>query len=164
MGVYALCDARGVVRYVGQTTDGIRKRVQRHTTSARSDVIANRVIDPGEIAYVWAWPVADRTTVTPLEDNLILHFDAISPLMNGKMPRPEKKSPDFTPPEPIVVALMPEAMIAERSEPVHLLQRQVKQHYELLDYIVNAKENKDLQRTFKASLSLITSLTYELMP
>jgi len=50
IGVYALCDLDGMPVYVGQSTDGIRARVQRHLTSARSDVIANRMIDVWEIA------------------------------------------------------------------------------------------------------------------
>lgn len=162
-GVYALCDARGVVRYVGQSTAGIRVRVQRHTTSARSDVIATRVIDPGEIAFVYAWPVQAREDITPLEDNLILHFDAISPLMNSKMPKETSRIDGFVPPEPVVVPLMPDSMIAEKSDPAYLLRRQVKQQSEMLDYIISTKSNKELERSFKASLDIIVSLTKELM-
>lgn len=47
IGVYALCDLDEVPIYVGQSTDGIRARVNRHITSARSDIIANRMIDVG---------------------------------------------------------------------------------------------------------------------
>jgi hypothetical protein len=43
IGVYALCDLDGVPIYVGQSVDGIRSRVRRHLTSARSDIIANRI-------------------------------------------------------------------------------------------------------------------------
>jgi excinuclease UvrABC nuclease subunit len=50
IGVYALCDLDQVPIYVGQSVDGIRTRVRRHLTSARSDVIANRQIDVWEIA------------------------------------------------------------------------------------------------------------------
>ena len=45
IGVYVLADLDNLPVYVGQSKDGIRKRVQRHLTSARSDVIANRQID-----------------------------------------------------------------------------------------------------------------------
>ena len=71
-GVYALCDLDQVPIYVGQSTDGIRTRVRRHLTSARSDVIANRQIDVWEIAYVWAWPIEDRSGIALLEDHLFL--------------------------------------------------------------------------------------------
>src|SRR5688500_5615349 len=63
-GVYALCDLDEVPIYVGQSVDGIRARVRRHLTSARSDVIANRQLDVWEIAFAWAWPVAERRRLT----------------------------------------------------------------------------------------------------
>jgi len=52
IGVYVLCDLDQVPIYVGQSVDGIRSRVARHLTSARSDIIANRQIDVWEIAWV----------------------------------------------------------------------------------------------------------------
>ena len=45
IGVYVLADLDNVPIYVGQSKDGIRSRVARHLTSARSDIIANRQID-----------------------------------------------------------------------------------------------------------------------
>ena len=74
IGVYALCDLDGVPVYVGQSTDGIRARVNRHITSARSDVIANRLIDVWEIAYVRCWPVSDKAQLDQLEAYLFHKF------------------------------------------------------------------------------------------
>src|SRR5258708_27548144 len=65
IGVYILCDLDEVPIYVGQSGDGIRARARRHLTSARSDIIANRQIDPWEIAYVRAYP-AKRPEGIPL--------------------------------------------------------------------------------------------------
>ena len=73
VGVYVLCDLDQVPIYVAQSADGIRTRVRRHLTSARSDIIANRQIDVWEIAWVWAYPaktVLDRA-------NLEAHFITI---------------------------------------------------------------------------------------
>jgi hypothetical protein len=56
IGCYVLCDLDQVPIYVGQSVDGISSRVNRHLTSARSDIIANRQIDVWEIAWVWAYP------------------------------------------------------------------------------------------------------------
>lgn len=39
VGVYVLCDLDQIPIYVGQSSDGIRARVRRHLTSARSDII-----------------------------------------------------------------------------------------------------------------------------
>ena len=76
IGVYILCDLDNVPIYVGQSKDGIRKRVARHLTSARSDIIANRQLDVWEIAYVWAYPVESRDEITPLEAKLFVHFNS----------------------------------------------------------------------------------------
>src|SRR6516165_3448403 len=74
IGVYALCDLDETPIYVGQSVDGIRARVNRHLTSARSDIIANRQIDVWEIAWVWAYPVEDRATISSLEHALFHEF------------------------------------------------------------------------------------------
>ena len=65
-GVYVLCDLDQVPLYVGQSKDGIRSRVRRHLTSARSDVIANRQVDIWEVAYVMAYPVAEKSDISAL--------------------------------------------------------------------------------------------------
>ena len=67
IGVYILCDLDGVPLYVGQSTDGIRQRVARHLTSARSDIIANRQLDVWEVAYVWTYPVKTKNEISTLE-------------------------------------------------------------------------------------------------
>ena len=86
IGCYALCDLDGVPIYVGQSRDGIRARVNRHLTSARSDIIANRQVDVWEIAWVWAYPVENLSEIDPLENALFRAFHAVSPLMNGRVP------------------------------------------------------------------------------
>ena len=65
-----LCDFDQAPIYVGQSVDGIRSRVNRHLTSARSDIIANRQIDVWEIAWVWAYPVKGKAEIGALEDEL----------------------------------------------------------------------------------------------
>ena len=69
----AACDLDEVPIDVGQSKDGIRSRVSRHLTSARSDIIANRQIDVWEIAYVWAYPIVDVQDITPTENRLYHH-------------------------------------------------------------------------------------------
>ena len=86
IGCYVLCDLNNVPIYVGQSRDGIRARVNRHLTSARSDIIANRQVDVWEIAFVWAYPVATVAEIGPLEDALFHAFHNRSALMNGKVP------------------------------------------------------------------------------
>jgi hypothetical protein len=87
IGCYVLCDLDQVPIYVGQSVDGIRSRVNRHLTSARSDIIANRQVDVWEIAWVWAYPVENKAEISPIEDALFHKFHSKSALMNGKVPK-----------------------------------------------------------------------------
>ncbi|MEO0400940.1 MAG: GIY-YIG nuclease family protein [Pseudomonadota bacterium] len=148
IGVYALCDLDGTPIYVGQSTDGIRARVLRHLTSARSDIIANRQIDVWEIAYVWAWPVMDAGQIDPLEATLFQEFDQQLPLMNGKA----LALPDVAPPVPDrqVVQVIEESDRLTRLDPSQRLPRQIQQYSLLVDYILNVKDAAHLKRSLNA--------------
>ncbi len=148
IGVYALCDLDQQPIYVGQSVDGIRTRVRRHLTSARSDVIANRQIDVWEIAFVWAWPVHSKAEVELLERSIFAHYDAELPLMNGKamvfgetaMAWPDKQ----------VVQVIEEEERQSRLSPSNRLPRQIKQYDLLVDYILTVKEASHLKRSLDA--------------
>src|ERR1700729_3574649 len=116
IGCYVLCDLDQVPIYVGQSVDGIRSRVNRHLTSARSDIIANRQIDVWETAWVWAYPAKDRAEISSLEDALFHEFHGRSALMNGKVPKPptdRSKSPEPSQ----KVRVMSDTEIAEKKDP-----------------------------------------------
>lgn len=125
IGVYALCDLDGVPIYVGQSVDGIRSRVRRHLTSARSDVIANRQVDVWEIAYVWAWPVQDVSEITRLEAHLFNQFDSGVRLMNGKAMLAPEQPLDV--PEKQIVQVIAEDERISRQDPALRLPRQIMQ-------------------------------------
>src|SRR5208282_5427289 len=116
IGCYVLCDLDLVPIYVGQSVDGIRSRVNRHLTSARSDIIANRQVDVWEIAWVWAYPVANKADIGAIEDALFHEFHSKSALMNGKVPkRPPHRAKV---PEPSQrVQVMADAEISEKKDP-----------------------------------------------
>ncbi|MDA8330075.1 MAG: GIY-YIG nuclease family protein [Candidatus Dormibacteraeota bacterium] len=154
VGVYTLCDLDEVPIYVGQSQDGIRARVQRHLTSARSDVIANRQIDVWEIAYVWAWPIAPAH-ITALEAHLFHEFNAQSPLMNGTLP-PHPGPLTFEVPEKVRVQVLSDDEIELRRRPTQRLPRQA-QHYErLLDQILQVKDSPELRRSLAAHFERLT--------
>ena len=116
IGCYVLCDLDGVPMYVGQSVDGIRSRVNRHRTSARSDIIANRQIDVWEIAWVWAYPVIERASIGPLEDAIFDRFHRASALMSGKAPKRPPKN--YVIPSPTqIVQVMPDSEISEKLDP-----------------------------------------------
>lgn len=150
VGVYALCDLDETPIYVGQSIDGIRARVQRHLTSARSDVIANRQLDIWEVAFVWAWPlqVVNIDEINQLEGYLIHQFHDSHPVLNGSLPK--RPTSLVNVPERQVVQILPDEEVVRRRDPTLRLPRQAAQFANLLSYILEVKENPELKRTLRA--------------
>lgn len=149
IGVYVLCDLDQVPIYVGQSTDGIRARVRRHLTSARSDIIANRQIDVWEIAWVWAYPVADKSQIAPLESILFHQYNALSPLMNGTIPPPPPKRHRVPSPTQIV-QVMKDEEIAEKKDPALRLPRQAERYSEIVGHFLAVKNSRQIARAMRA--------------
>lgn len=141
-GVYVLCDLDEVPIYVGQSKDGIRSRVSRHLTSARSDIIANRQIDVWEIAYVWAYPIADVKDITPTENRLYHHFNKKSKLMNGTVPPEPPKAP--VPKAAVKVQVMSDKEIAERKTPEQRLPRQANHYAQIVGHFLAVKNSTQI--------------------
>ena len=149
IGCYILCDLDEVPIYVGQSTDGIRSRVNRHLTSPRSDIIANRQVDVWEIAFVWAYPVESRSEISVLEDSLFHHFHEASPLMNGKVP----PQPEGTPviPEPSQrVQVMAEDEIADKRDPALRLPRQAEHYSQIVGHYLAVKDSQEIAMAMDA--------------
>jgi hypothetical protein len=125
IGVYALCDLDGVPIYVGQSTDGIQSRVRRHLTSATSDIIANRQIDPWEIAFVQAYPVKRNKEIPLLEASLFARFHKKKPLMNGSIPVARGRSLKHLPKPVEIIQMMPDDEIKVRKDPALRLPPQI---------------------------------------
>lgn len=154
IGVYVLCDLDNVPIYVGQSTDGIRARVQRHLTSARSDVIANRQIDVWEVAYVWAFPVAEKALLNNLESTLFHHHDPQSQLMNGKLlPRPVTR---IDLPDPDIIQVIQDSEIEERKDPQLRLVRQAKHYADIIGHFLTVKNSPEIARAMGAHFARLT--------
>lgn len=160
IGVYALCDLDGVPIYVGQSVDGIRQRVQRHLTSARSDIIANRQVDVWEVAYVHAWPVESTAEIGPLEGALFHRFDPLSALMNGSVPAMPGLAPELREPAQMV-QMLPDEEIERRLEPSVRLPRQIEHYGRLVDHYLNVKDSAELRVAMEAHFQRLTK--YQLM-
>ncbi len=158
IGVYALCDLDEIPIYIGQSTDGIRQRVQRHLTSARSDVIANRQLDVWEVAFVWGWPVDEKDQLPPLESHLFHLFNDQQTLMNGAVL--DRINLEFPVPQKVRVQIMQDSEISARLTPERRLPRQAAQFSQLLDHILNVKDSPDLQRSLVAHYERL-SANYE---
>jgi len=149
IGCYVLCDLDGVPIYVGQSTDGIRARVNRHLTSARSDIIANRQVDVWEIAWVWAYPVASRAEITALEDALFHTFHPQSALMNGRIPRP-LGNPPIIPAPAQIVQVMADQEITEKLDPALRLPRQAEQYSQIVGHFLAVKNSREIALAIQA--------------
>lgn len=149
IGCYVLCDLDNVPIYVGQSVDGIRARVNRHLTSARSDIIANRQVDVWEIAYVWTFPVEKREDIAPLENAIFHRYHPQSALMNGKAPlQPPQK---FKIPEPFQrVQVMADAEIEEKKDPALRLPRQAEHYSQIVGHFLAVKNSKEIAGAIQA--------------
>lgn len=162
IGVYVLADLDQVPIYVGQSKDGIRSRVSRHLTSARSDIIANRQIDVWEIAYVWAFPVSDKSEIDALEAVLFHHYDPQSQLMNGALPR----RPDVLPtrPEPSqIVQVMSDAEIEDRKQAEQRLPRQASHYAQLVGHFLTVKNSPQIARAMDAHFERLKKYHFNLL-
>jgi hypothetical protein len=147
IGCYVLCDLDQVPIYVGQSRDGIRARVNRHLTSARSDIIANRQVDVWEIAWVWAYAVDSLDSIGPLEDGLFHRFHANSRLMNGRVPPPSL----IRIPEPTqIVQVMPDDEIADKLDPALRLPRQAEHYTQIVGHFLAVKNSPEIALAIQA--------------
>jgi hypothetical protein len=162
IGCYVLCDLDDVPLYVGQSTDGIRSRVNRHLTSARSDIIANRQIDVWEIAWVRAYPVENAAEIRPIEDALFHKFHRKSALMNGKVP--PKPSTRFKLPDPLqIVQVMSDAEIAEKRDPALRLPRQAEHYSQIVGHFLAVKNSKEIAGAMHAHFQRLQKYHDELL-
>ena len=162
IGCYVLCDLDQVPIYVGQSIDGIRSRVNRHLTSARSDIIANRQIDVWEIAWVWAYPAKDRAEISSLEDALFHEFHGRSALMNGKVPKPpidRSKSPEPSQ----KVQVMSDAEIAEKKDPALRLPRQAEHYSQIVGHFLAVKNSREIAGAIQAHFERLQKYHQQLL-
>lgn len=162
IGCYVLCDLDQIPLYVGQSTDGIRARVNRHLTSARSDIIANRQIDVWEIAWVWAYPVEHRADITPLENALFHEFHARSALMNGKTPK-QQATLAAVPPPAQVVQVMSDVEIAEKRHPALRLPRQAEHYSQIVSHFLAVKNSREIAGAIQAHFERLQRYHRELL-
>jgi hypothetical protein len=162
IGCYVLCDLDRVPIYVGQSTDGIRTRVNRHLTSARSDIIANRQVDVWEIAWVWAYPVQSTAEIRPLEALLFHAFHERSALMNGSVPpRPAERT---APPDPTqIVQVMQDAEITEKRDPALRLPRQAEHYSQIVGHFLAVKNSQKIAAAIRAHFQRLEKYHRELL-
>jgi hypothetical protein len=160
--VYILCDLDEVPLYVGQSVDGIRSRVARHLTSARSDIIANRQLDVWEVAFVWTYPVKDKAEIGPLEALLYHEFNPKSQLINGTVPTQPKGKPKVPSPQQRI-QVMSDAEIAARREPVQRLPRQASHYASIVGHFLEVKQSKQIAKAMAAHFQRLSKYHSKLL-
>ncbi|MGA9850328.1 MAG: GIY-YIG nuclease family protein [Roseiarcus sp.] len=149
IGCYVLCDLDEVPIYVGQSVDGIRSRVNRHLTSARSDIIANRQVDVWEIAWVWTYPVENKVDIGAIEDALFHEFHSRSALMNGKVPKvPPHRIKLPNPSQRVQV--MADEEIQEKRDPALRLPRQAEHYSQIVGHFLAVKNSREIAGAIQA--------------
>lgn len=162
IGVYVLCDLDGIPIYVGQSRDGIRARVRRHLTSARSDIIANRQIDVWEIAWVLAFPEPNPEKLAELESCVFHYFNDRSTLMNGTIPA--RPSDDTEPPAPAQrVQVMADDEIAEKLEAPLRLPRQAEHYSQIVSHFLAVKNSTQIARAMQAHFERLSKYHRQLL-
>lgn len=162
IGCYVLCDLEQVPIYGGQSTDGIRSRVNRHLTSARSDIIANRQVDVWEIAFVWAFPVIARSEIGVLENSLFHTFHPKSALMNGKVPQRPTGHMRIPKPEQIV-QVMPDSEIEEKLDPALRLPRQAEHYSQIVSHFLAVKNSREIAGAIQAHFERLSKYHRQLL-
>jgi GIY-YIG catalytic domain len=162
VGVYILCDLDDVPIYVGQSKDGIRNRVRRHLTSARSDIISNRQIDVWEIAWVRAFSVSRKEDIDPLEAALFHFYDKRNSLMNGQVPA-APAGPISIPSPTQVMQVMTEAEIAEKRDPALRLPRQAEHYSQIVGHFLAVKNSKEIARAMNSHFERLSRYHRELL-
>ena len=155
IGVYVLCDLDNVPIYVGKSDsskEGIRARVRRHLTSARSDVIANRQLDVWEVAFVRGYPIPNIQNIPIIEAYLFHQFHSQTPLMNGSTPQ-NPGGLNFELAEPQIVQILPDDEIQDRKRPEVRLPRQAFHYHILLDHLLKVKNSPELRSALSAHFS-----------
>ncbi len=136
--------------------------MNRHLTSARSDIIANRQIDVWEIAWVWAYRAKNKAEISYLEDALFHEFHGRSALMNGKVPKPpidRSKSPEPSQ----KVQVMSDAEIAEKKDPALRLPRQAEHYSQIVGHFLAVKNSKEIAGAIQAHFERLQKYHQQLL-
>lgn len=167
-GVYALCDLDAKPVYVGQgisSDRGIRQRVQRHLTSARSDMVANRGIDVWDIAYVRTWPITESYQNTEEKKDLAdqLEVDVFEMLsedhtIHNYQEVDGQPTAGFDRTHSQMVQIIGDTEIEKRSQPRERMLRQLQHLHRLADHMVYVKSSEAQQRALKRHLDRAENL------
>lgn len=98
---------------------------------------------------MWAYPVATKGELDPLEAQLYYFFNPKSQLINGTVP-PKPKSIENIPEPSQKVQVMSETEILAKRDPVQRLPRQAAHYAQIVGHFLEVKESKEIAKAMAA--------------
>jgi hypothetical protein len=115
-----------------------------------------------EIAWVRAYPTAERGDIGPLENALFHLFDKSASLMNGKVP--PMPAGRFESPQPSqIVQVMSDQEIKEKRDPALRLPRQAEHYSQIVGHFLAVKNSKEIARAMNSHFERLTRYHRELL-
>lgn len=160
IGVYAFFDYDGEPIYVGQTREGLRKRIGRHLTNQRTDAVAMAVLDPFEVLDLKMWPLwelEDDETLSSSERKRrlnnaehavfeeVLAASGYGAVLNEKDVSGDSSVVNL--PTPVEARIVPEELIPLRKHPDVRIARRASTIAALAKVISERDPSKGLRRT-----------------
>jgi hypothetical protein len=115
-----------------------------------------------EIAWVWAYPVSERSDIGPLEDALFHEFHSKSTLMNGKAPPIPSKKIEIPPPAQII-QVMADGEISEKKDPALRLPRQAEHYSQIVGHFLAVKNSKEIAGSIGAHFARLQKYHRQLL-
>lgn len=137
-GVYVLRDWFQAGLYVGASTEGIRSRLRRHNTSARSDLIASGRLCVSEIAFIDIVEIQDPFMIRKVESAMIHLLNDHRPIFNSRLP---KTRPTIPLPQFKTFQLVPDEEIARMREPLLVCEHHSDMLKKIIAYAKTTKDN-----------------------
>lgn len=170
-GIYAFYDYDGEPIYVGQTFEGLGRRIGRHLTNQRTDAVAMNVLDPFEVAEICVWPLAlshlnaeeqrehlDSAEFTVFEK--VIAESKLGAVLNEKPPRP---MPAVQLPKGYRKRIIPDDIFPHRKHPDIRIARRASTIASLARVISERKVSKGLRQTLLTQARRLERLAEERM-
>lgn len=167
--IYAFYDYDGEPIYVGQTLEGVSKRIGRHLTNQRTDAVAMNVLDPFEVAEICVWPFPlghlnkkeqgqqlDRAEFTVFQK--VLKESKLGAVLNEKPPQPTQA---IELPKSYRKRIIPVDIFPHRKHPDIRIARRASTIASLARVISERKVSKGLRQTLLTQARRLERLAEE---
>lgn len=163
-GIYAFFDYENQPLYVGQTSEKVRARIQRHLTNQRTDAIAMGLLDPGDVAFVEVWPFYQEVSAEILSAAEYTVYERVVSRSIAKATLNEKTiqpTPLISIPESVKGMVVPTHLFNERKHPDRCLARKVRTLAVLTEVVQGRVVSQGLRRALHTQARIVERLSRE---